>query len=103
MSFDSVISMLQVTAIIGSTWTGWRCRGYIKNMINLPTIKPYKDKLGFKPTNLINEDVFCGITGSLTGILLGRILWPIAIPYSLLMIEKDHGSAIRKFLKDTRK
>jgi hypothetical protein len=100
---DHLFYALQISAVAGMTYVGWRSRGYIAGMINTPTIKPYKDKIGFKPGSFVNEDRFCGIAGSLTGMVIGRAVWPIAIPVSMFFIEKDYGDRIRKFLKDITK
>ncbi len=100
---DHLFFALQASAVAGGAYIGYRAGPFIKRAINTPTIKPYKDKIGFSPTNIINEDSFCNISGSLTGMMVCRMFWPIAIPVSLFAIERDYGSSIRKFIKDAKK
>lgn len=99
---DNLFTVLHGTAMLGMAYIGYHHGNYLKKFINTPAIKPYKEKIGFTPTHFINEDRFCNLTASLSGILIGRILWPIAIPLSAMYIERIHGMAIRKIIKDMR-
>ena len=99
---DKIFYILQLSSIIGMSYVGWRSKDYIKSLLNTPYIKPYKNKLAFNPKHTINENNFCGLIGSLSGMFIGRIAWPIALPISLLVIEKDYGSDIKMFINSIR-
>jgi hypothetical protein len=99
---DSIFIGLNAFSMIGCVYIGYTKRQYIKNIINSPSILPYKNKLNLSDNNFINEDKFCGITGGLTGLFIGRLIWPITIPIILLTIENDYGKQIRKFIKEIK-
>lgn len=103
MTVETIITGLQLASMAGSCWLGYRSGPYIKRIINTPPVKQYKDKIGFTSSDIINEDMFCSLTGSLVGVCIGRLLWPITIPVVLVIIGRDHGPTIRKFIRDVRK
>jgi len=97
---DYIFPFLHGSAMLGMAYIGYKHGTYIKKLVNTAAIKPYKEKVGFKPEHYINEDVFCNLTGLFSGVLLGRMIWPVALPLSALYLERIHGDAIRKFIKD---
>jgi hypothetical protein len=101
MSIDFLFSIFHIISITGMCWIGWKQGKYLKKIINIPPIESYKNKIiNFNSTIIINEDIFCNIVSAFTGISVGRMFWPICIPYSIWYIEKLHGTVIRKIIKD---
>lgn len=98
---ERVFLGIHLVSMAGGLYFGWHHGGYVKQTINTPLARPWKDRvISFRNSEFITEDVFCGIVGSLAGMLVGRVLWPIALPYSAWYIERSHGEAIRRTLKN---
>lgn len=101
---ENIFKVVKTFSVLGMSYVGWNYGSYIKHCINTPTVKPYKDKvIIFNDNSVFNENVFCSTTSSLCGMLLGRVLWPVCIPFIFYDVETRHGSNIRKFLKELKK
>jgi hypothetical protein len=100
---DTIITVLYSCSAISGLYVGWRNGYIVKNIMNHPQIKPYKDKLmPFDKNNIATEDIVCNMSGSLTGLIIGRYIWPIFIPYSVFYIGKHHGKSISSFFKSIK-
>jgi len=96
----SFINIIQTTSILGMTFCGYHFYPQIKNFINKDVFRPIKySLLDFQGNRFITEDNFCKIIGSLTGTMIGRLFYPIGIPYTLYFVDKYYGDVIIKFLK----
>jgi len=93
MAVEYLFVSLHMASVVGMGYVGWRTGGpAVKEVINHDKIKAYKEKIiNFRQGDLISEDKFCSLTGALSGMLLGRILWPITLPYSIWFIQREHG------------
>ena len=62
---------VQAATAIGTGYVGYLHAAHIKTMLNSPTFKPYKDKLDFRRSDVMNEDQFCKLSGGVMGGLAG--------------------------------
>ncbi len=100
---DNFFTVIHVTSMAGMSYICWNYGYVFKNIINISPFKQYKDKINFEENKWITEDIFCNLSSSFTGMLIGRMLWPVTLPLSMLYIEKRHGEAIRNFIRDISK
>lgn len=98
-SLDYIIFFLQAVSMFGTSVITWKYGSLIKKVINTGTIKPYKDSIMiFDANSYISEDVFCNMISSLSGLYVGKTIWPICIPTILYNVEKKYGENIRAFM-----
>ncbi len=98
MAFDNLIKIMYTSSAISGAYIGWKHGDIFKNFLNNEKILPYKKRIfDFSNNKIISEEIFCNLTTCIIGLLIGRMTYPIFIPYSLYFIEKNHGQTIRKF------
>jgi hypothetical protein len=99
---DTLFTIISCASVSGMAYTCYQYGPILQQKINDSSLKKYKDMIYDNKSNKIfNERMICNISCSLTGMLIGRYLWPVCIPFVLYDIEKRHGSIIRKLIKKT--
>lgn len=88
MHMNNVWNFLQFMSVCGTGYVGFLQSHHIRNAINHPVIRPYKDKLPLRPEHFLNEDNFCRLTGTVVGGVIGYHCWPATLLLSLPFIEE---------------
>lgn len=81
-------NFLQFTSVLGTGYVGFLQAEHIKNAINHPVIRPYKEKIPLRQDHFLNENNFCRLTGSVLGGVVGYHCWPATLLLSLPFIEE---------------
>ena len=91
MAVEYLFVSLHFASVVGMGYVGWKAGGpLVKETLNSERVKPYREKIiNFRSGDLMSEDNFCSLTGALSGMLIGRILWPITLPYCIWFIQRE--------------